>query len=141
MVIVTLVGELQAKKNESFIYCGPISECRECKLKTVCFNLEVGKRYRVTSVRDVHHDCKIHQDGVRVVEVENTYIPAAVQSKMALEGASITFDVHNCENLSCTNYRLCNPFGVASGTKFKIVKVENEIDCEKGLSLRRVMLS
>ncbi|MCG2826489.1 MAG: UPF0179 family protein, partial [Thermoplasmatales archaeon] len=35
-----------------------------------CFNLEEGCRYKITNVRDVRHDCKIH-GGIKIVEVEN----------------------------------------------------------------------
>ncbi|PJB22268.1 MAG: hypothetical protein CO114_00925, partial [Euryarchaeota archaeon CG_4_9_14_3_um_filter_38_12] len=70
MVLVTLVGEKIAKKDNEFIYIGSLPECRGCKLKTVCFNLDEGRRYKITNIRDIHHDCKIHEGGVRIVEVE-----------------------------------------------------------------------
>lgn len=70
MVLVTVVGEQQCKKGFEFVFGGPLAECRECKVKNVCFHLEQNKEYRVTETRDVHHECKIHEGGVRVVEVE-----------------------------------------------------------------------
>jgi len=141
MVIITIIGELLAKKNELFIYCGPLSECRECKLKTVCFNLELGRQYCVKSVRDVHHDCRIHEDGVRVVEVENAGILASVPSKLAIDGATFSFKSRDCPIFSCENYWLCHPFGVNAGTKYRISSVEGNLSCEEGQSLRKVLLS
>jgi len=56
MVAITLVGEKQAREGQMFVFVGPLTECRDCKLKTVCFNLEEGRTYVIKSVRTVHHD-------------------------------------------------------------------------------------
>src|SRR5512136_2692138 len=56
MVLVTVVGELQCKKGYEFVFGGPIAECRDCKVKNVCFHLEQDKRYRVVEIRDGHHE-------------------------------------------------------------------------------------
>lgn len=141
MVVVTLVGELLAKRDEIFVYCGPLSECRECKLKTVCFNLDIGRRYRVSSIRDVHHECKIHEDGVRVVEVESIEVPASIPSRFAVEGTSFVFESRSCPILSCEHYRFCHPCGVIDGTRYRISSVEWDISCELGHSLKKAMLS
>lgn len=140
MVVITLVGELQARKGETFVYCGPLSECRECKLKTVCFNLDVGRLYRVSSVRQKHHECKIHENGVRVIEAEPIGIPASVPSKSAVEGTMISFEPRQCNSIYCGSYRLCHPLGVASGTKYQVAEVHGEIACEDGLPLKKVTL-
>ena len=42
MPLVTLIGEKLAKKDFEFIYLGPINDCRNCKLKTVCFAFFIG---------------------------------------------------------------------------------------------------
>lgn len=141
MVIITLVGELQAKKGEQFAYTGPISECRECRLKTICFNLDIGKWYRISNVRNIHHECKIHENGVRVIEVEPIGIPASVPSKSAVEGTTITFEPRRCRSFSCINYRLCNPVGINPGGKYRITTVLGSIDCSDGQALRKVLLA
>jgi len=141
MVVITLVGELQARKGETFVYCGPLSECRDCKLKTVCFNLDVGRWYRISSVREIHHDCKIHERGVRVVAAEPIGIPASVPSKSAIEGTSLAFEPRECDSISCGNYRLCHPIGISPGTKFRISTVFGEVDCDDGQQLKKVFLS
>lgn len=140
MVVVTLVGELLAKENEVIVYFGPLSECRECKLKTVCFNLDLGHWYKVVSVREVHHECKIHEEGVRVVEVEAFDIPAVIQSKIAVEGTMLKFESPKCSSISCANFRLCHPIGVSDGNKYTISSVFDDVDCEEGKNLKRVHL-
>ena len=141
MVVITLVGELQAKKGETFAYTGPISECRNCKLKTICFNLDAGKWYRVSNVRNIHHECKIHENGVRVIEVEPIGIPASVPSKSAVEGTTIAFEPRRCRSFSCAYYRFCNPVGVNSGGKYRVTGVLGDVDCVNGQALRRVLLA
>jgi len=137
MVIITLIGEHQAKEGHEFIYMGPTTECRECRLKTVCFNLDFGSTYRITALRDVHHECKMHEDGVRVVEVERIPIRAAVPAKLAIEGSTITFEGIRCGDLACESYAVCHPAGVGNATKWKVSKVHGDIKCpeEKKLIL------
>jgi uncharacterized protein (UPF0179 family) len=139
MVLVTLVGEQLAKKDNDFIYMGSLSECKDCKLKNVCFNLEEGCRYKITNIRDVRHDCKIHEGGVRIVEVEKTPLPATVESKKAIEGETITMGP-NCANIGCEFYNLCVPPGVKSGMKLKISKIKGDIKCPEEKKLKEVLL-
>lgn len=141
MVVITLVGEMLAKKGVSFVYAGPLSECRDCKLKTVCFNLDVGRWYRVGSVRNKHHECKVYEGGVRVVEVDAIGIPASVPSKSAIEGATVSFEPRLCDVISCGSYRLCHPTGLVGGMKFQISDVTGEVSCQNGYPLRKVTLS
>ncbi len=139
MVLVTLVGEQLAKKDNSFIYMGSLSECKDCKLKNVCFNLEEGCRYKITNVRDVRHDCKIHEGGVRIVEVEKTPLPAAVEAKKAVEGETISINP-DCKNIGCEFYFLCCPVGIKPGMKFRISKVKDDISCPEKKKLKEVLL-
>src|SRR6266699_826239 len=53
VVQITLVGERQADVGHEFVYRGPQPECRPCKVRAACLNQEVGRRYRITRVRDV----------------------------------------------------------------------------------------
>ncbi len=140
MVLVTVVGKLQCREGFEFVFGGPLAECRDCKVRNVCFHLEENRRYRVKSIREVHHECRIHEDGVRVVEVEKIPIRAAVPAKAALEGSMHTFEGAECRHLGCPNYQLCRPLGAVRGMRFKISSVEDEVPCEKGLSLRTVLL-
>jgi uncharacterized protein (UPF0179 family) len=140
MVLVTVVGKLQCKEGFEFVFGGPLAECRDCKVRNVCFHLEENRRYRVKSVREVHHECRIHEDGVRVVEVEKIPIRAAVPAKAALEGSMLTFEGSECRHLGCANYQLCRPLGASQGMRFRISSVEGDVGCEKGLPLRIVLL-
>jgi hypothetical protein len=141
MVVITLVGELQAKKGETFVYTGPLSECRECKLKTVCFNLDIGKWYTVGAVREKHHDCKVHEGGVRVVEAEPAGIPASIPARSAVEGTIISFEPRQCDSFGCESFILCHPTGVSGGAKYQVSKVLDDIDCEEGRPLKKVILA
>jgi len=141
MVLVTVVGEAQCKKGFEFVFGGPIADCRDCKVKNVCFHLEQNRRYRVTEVREVHHECRIHEGGVRVVEVERVPTRAAIASSSAVEGATISFEESGCTVISCPNYRLCHPLGASEGMRLRIISVEiSPVECPKGQRLRAVLL-
>lgn len=140
MVLVTVVGEQQCKKGFEFVFGGPIADCRECKVKNVCFHLEQNRWYRVTDVRDVHHECKMHEGGVRVVEVERLPTRAALPARAAVEGAMVTFEESDCKRRGCVHFRLCRPLGAVEGMRFRISSVGAEIECPKGDRLRVVSL-
>jgi uncharacterized protein (UPF0179 family) len=141
MVLVTLIGERQVKEGNEFVYSGPLSECKDCRLKGVCFNLEEGKRYRISSVRRLHHNCRVHEDGVRVVEVEVVPVDAAVNIKTAVEGSTITLDFPECGEISCEHYRLCHPLGLKHRQKAVIVEVKKKVKCPRKRPLKRVRLA
>lgn len=140
MVLVTVVGEQQCRKGFEFVFGGPLAECRECKVKNVCFHLEANRQYRVVDVRDVHHDCRIHEGGVRVVEVEKVPTKAALSKRNAVEGAMVTFEESGCNTLGCPHFRLCRPWGAVEGMRFRIASVGDEIECPKGSRLMAVLL-
>ena len=130
MAIITLVGKELAKEGLEFQYLGPLLECRGCKLKNVCFNLDEGKWYRVVKVRDEEHDCKVHEGGkVVTVEVEEIPVLIAIPAKTVVEGEVMEFKRTNCHNLDCEEKDLCNPIGLRDGTKIKIVKIEGTMKC------------
>lgn len=140
MVLVTVVGEQQCRKGFEFVFGGPLADCRECKVKNVCFHLEQNRWYRVKDVRDVHHECKIHEGGVRVVEVERIPTRAALPARAAVEGAMLTFEESDCNRPGCKYYRLCRPLGAEESMRFRIASVEDEIECPKGPRLKIVSL-
>jgi uncharacterized protein (UPF0179 family) len=140
MANVTLIGEKLAKKGNEFIYFGPLSECRDCKVKTVCFNLEEGRTYRIIDVRSMHHDCKIYEEGVRAVEFERLSVKLGVNSKDAVVDNQIVFDGELCENRNCSFFKICFPAGLKPGEKYTIVAVGEEIDCVLGRNLRETTI-
>ncbi|MFQ5909671.1 MAG: UPF0179 family protein [Thermoplasmata archaeon] len=141
MVLVTLVGEKQVREGNEFVYSGPLSECRDCRLKGVCFNLEEGKRYRISSVRRLHHSCRVHEEGVRVVEVEVVPVEAAVGIRSAVEGSTVTLKFPECKEIGCDYYRLCHPLGLRTRQKATIVEVRRRIDCPLRRPLKKVKLA
>jgi len=137
--MITVIGDRQAKLDGRFIYLGPLTECKECKLKGVCFNLDAGSLYRIVEVRDVKHDCKVHEDGVRVVKVEKEKMEGVVPKKGAMEGTTITWEVTKCDHLGCEHYRLCHPIGIEKGHKARISKIVGDLDCAEGKRLVKVV--
>jgi uncharacterized protein (UPF0179 family) len=137
--MITVIGERQAKIDGRFIYLGPLTECKECKLKGVCFNLDAGNLYRIVEVRDVRHECKVHEEGVRVVKVEKEQMEGAISKKGALEGTTITFEPIRCDNLGCEHYHLCHPQGIEKGHKARIARILGDLECSEGKKLVRVV--
>ncbi len=140
--MITLIGKDLAKEGMEFQYLGPLLECKNCKLKNVCFNLDEGKWYRITKIRDKEHDCKVHDGGkVVTVEVEEIPVPLALSAKSVVEGETISFKPVNCKEYDCEYYELCHPMGLREGTKIKIEKIEGEINCPRNKDLKKVLVT
>jgi uncharacterized protein (UPF0179 family) len=139
-MLVTLVGERQVKEGNEFIYLGSLTDCKECRLKSVCFNLEEGRKYKIKSVRGVRHECPIYDEGVRVVEVVPTPLMIAMNGKSAIEGSTITYEFPNCNEMTCKTYRLCHPIALKSGGKAKILKVGKDLNCTKGHAMKEITI-
>ena len=137
MVLVTLVGEQLALEGQEFTYLGSNSECRNCQLKTVCFNLKQGRTYRITKIRDKSHDCNIHEGKVIVVEVEELPLTVAI-SKEHPEGATITIEKKDCKNIGCDSYDVCTNIALQNGKNYTIKKVYEKIKCPRHFELYKV---
>ena len=140
MVEVTLVGKCQAVVGHEFIYCGSISDCRDCKLKTACFNLEQGRLYKIKNLRKKEHRCKMYERGVEVVEVEKIPMKIIVDSRSGLEGATLNYQEQKCTNKGCEFYLQCHPNNIKQDTKIiiKSVNKDNKIKCDEKYSLVQV---
>jgi uncharacterized protein (UPF0179 family) len=133
MVLITLLGEPQAEVGKEFYFVGPMNDCKECKLKGVCFNLEPGSKYRVVEIRPQSHECHEYlDDKVVAAVVEKIPTPAAVPKKQAIEGSMITYQESKCEQMDCPNYWLCHPPGKEAGAKYSVQAVNGDLDCPKG---------
>ncbi|HXZ23613.1 MAG TPA: UPF0179 family protein, partial [Methanomassiliicoccales archaeon] len=99
-----------------------------------------GATYRIKTVRDVRHECKMHEDAVRVVEVEKIPATVGVGQKYALEGSTVTYEEVRCRNLGCERYRVCHPIGVERGGKYRIKEVHGEVACPEGNKVIEVVL-
>ena len=139
MPLVTLIGEKLAKKDSEFVYIGPNNECRNCKLKTVCFNLKIGRKYRITNVRDKKHNCNMHEGTTIVVEVQETPIIISTDEKLK-EGSITKIKSINCRSIDCDYYDICNMI-INDGKNYKIKKIIEKIECPLGYNLQKVEIS
>jgi uncharacterized protein len=137
MVLVTLVGEQLAVEGEEFTYLGSNSECRNCQLKTVCFNLKPGRSYRITKLREKSHDCNIHEGKVVVVEVEELPLTIAINKELP-EGATTTVEKKACKNIGCDSYDICTNPALQNGKTYTIKKVYGKIKCPRRFELYKV---
>lgn len=141
MVLVSLVGKKYADVGKEFIYIGSILECKDCKIKNICFNLDVGKRYRITKLRNKQHECKIHENSVEVVEVEEQPISIAVPSNLAIIGAIVELK-NDCKYIGCMYYRICCPSWLKENTKCKVIEVKDNIPiCKYNKILKETLCS
>lgn len=139
---VTLVGIKQAKKGFKFVHLGPSEQCSDCPLYKTCMgNLENGRVYEVVKVRNIKHSCSLHEEGVMIVEVQETEIEVIIDKKIAFEGAIITFYLRKCSESSCKFLKLCFPLGLRDGDKCKITEIKDKnIKCKLGKKLVLVRL-
>lgn len=140
MALVTLIGENQAKEGYEFIFVGPVPDCKDCKLKTVCFSLREGHRYRVKAVRPIKHECRIHEVGVRIVEVEEVPMEVCLPEGKAIEGAIVSIERSGCSDIGCSSFRTCSQAGVKEGAKYKVLEVRGAVDCPQGKRIKRVVV-
>ena len=134
-VRITLVGEGPAVAGHEFVYRGPQPECRPCKVKAACLNQEMGRRYRITKVRDVRHECLLNEGHARVVEVESAPPEYSIASRTAVEGAVLAYEKIVCANAACPNYRTCHPIGIEPGMRVRVLEVGPMLDCPLGYSI------
>lgn len=139
--IITLVNKGKARIGYTFLYKGPSSSCEGCERYHVCIkNLEANRIYRIIEIRKKEFPCRLHEEGVIVVEIVESEIPAAIQTKLAIEGAVIPFKKLECNDLFCKAYNLCAPRGLRECDHCKIVKVKGPVDCPRDLKLTEVSL-
>jgi len=136
---VTLIGTVLAKQGVEFIYEGEAAECNSCKVKKACNNLQIGRKYRIVSVRSTHHECMIHLNGATAVEVMEAPVTALINADMAIVNSKIKVDL-SCNKSDCKSYPLCRPDGVVDGEKYIVTDVlGNASDiCPKGRALKLV---
>ncbi len=137
MVLITLVGKKLAKVGNEFIYVGITQKCRNCKLKTVCSNLQEGRTYKIIKVRNKFHDCAIHDGGVVVVEVEKQPATANIKKEEA-EATAVEYHAIKCDNISCNEYDFCNT--LLKEKEYKILEIIGDVDCPKKYKLKKVLI-
>ena len=140
MPMITLVAEEIAEIGKTFVYTGEDPLCENCRIRSICFNLEKGARYRVKALRPTFHDCEAAEGRVRVVEVERVNREAAVATKGAMEGSTVTFTRPDCPHVGCPQYALCHPEGIDDGDKVTIVTMGKKVECALGESRAPVVI-
>lgn len=138
MPLVTLIGEKLAKKDTEFIYIGPNNECRNCKLKTVCFNLKTGRKYKITNIRDKKHNCNVHEGTAAVIEVQELPIITAIDKKYS-KGSKEKIKKKDCRSIGCIHYELCN-VELNKDRNYTVIKIFEEIECPTGYKLNKAEL-
>jgi hypothetical protein len=137
MTLVTLIGEQLAEEGEVFTYLGPLNECKNCKLKNVCFNLKPGRNYKITQLREKTHQCTVHEGKVVVVEVSELPIEAVIDKQLS-EETRTKIEKQNCKNIGCDYYEICTNQAIQQGKQYTIKKVHGAIQCPLGKKLYKV---
>ncbi len=141
---ITLIGVRLAKVGTEFIFKGPAPECEDCRFKNSCMNLSPGRKYRIVNIRTTTtHSCDVHDEGVQAVEIVESPIISAIESKKAFKGSKIVFEPPTCKRSECKMHDLCHPIGLEFGDKCTISDVIGDApdECVKGLSLKVVELT
>ncbi len=138
--ILTIIGENLAKKGLKFVYLGPASECKDCKVKTICLALEAGRMYEIKEVRDKTHDCRIHEGKGKVVEVVKVPVEAILPSRLAMEGSTIKYSSEECPDMTCPYYDICHSRALNDGVKYRVSRIKKDIKCPGGKSMKLVLL-
>ncbi|MCQ4332453.1 UPF0179 family protein [Natronomonas sp. F2-12] len=120
---VTLIGETLAEVGTEFVYGGESAACDGCPYREQCLNLTVGRRYRVTSVRDSGTlECAVHAGGVTAVEVEPAPMLANVASNTAYAGSKASLE-GPCPYTECPSHEFCEPEGAEFDEEYQIAEV------------------
>ena len=120
---VTLIGETLAEVGTEFVYGGESTACEGCPYREQCLNLTVGRRYRVTGIRDSGTlECAVHDTGVTAVEVEPAPIQANVAARSAYAGSKIELE-GPCPHEECPSHELCEPAGADFESSYRIESV------------------
>ncbi|MHC1586227.1 MAG: UPF0179 family protein [Candidatus Hecatellaceae archaeon] len=130
--LFTFLGKGQAKPGYLFIYEGEAEKCGECSYLKVCHGkLKSGNLYRVVEVKDKEVECPILGESL-LVRVEPAEIQVALESKYAIEGATVKFLPQDCGQLECQYFDLCVPASLqASDRAFKVVRVGEAFTCPR----------
>ncbi len=91
-------------------------------------------------MREKHHDCNIHEGGVRVVELKKAPVETTLDTKHAIDGSTASIEEVMCQNMGCENYRICVLLRPKSNRKYQVIKVLGDMECPEGKNLKRVLL-
>ncbi|MDI3501915.1 MAG: uncharacterized protein PWR13_78 [Archaeoglobi archaeon] len=139
---LTLIGKSYAREGFEFIFLGLAEECSSCRFRFTCGNLESNRKYRVLSLKNPRDlkPCRVHTEGVLLVEVEEAPLIATIESKKALIGTIIEYHPIKCDQ-RCPISDYCSP-SVREGEKYMIEAILGtpEEGCRKGRDLKIVRM-
>ncbi len=136
---ITMVGLMQAREGLSFMMAEPTKDCKNCELLDICMNLEAGRVYKVVKVRNKVFPCRVHEEGVRVVEVEESPIEVAIEQKAAFPLCIITLRPQACRT-KCKNLSLCTPPGLNGEDKYQVLEIYGQVECPLNRHLVKAMV-
>lgn len=140
-VLITLCGLRQARVGFAFVQLGPTDRCSGCQLLRFCQGrLQQGRVYEVVALRKKTFPCAVHENGVRVVEVEEAPISANVPARSAIEGVTITFNQQECALRTCARFTECHPVGLFNGDKCRLLSLGGKVVCPDGRHLTEALL-
>ena len=127
MTTVSLIGTRLAEPGTEFVYEGEADGCAGCPYRSQCLNLEPGRPYRVTAVRENAQvlECAMHEEGVRAVEVEPIPVRANVPTKGTFAGSKTSL-AGPCPYVTCPSHHLCVPDGVAFEEEYRIQEIHGD---------------
>ncbi|WP_290811523.1 UPF0179 family protein [Halovivax sp.] len=127
MPTVSLIGDRLAEPGTEFVYEGEADACAGCPYRNQCLNLEDGRRYRVTDVRENAQllECALHDRGVRAVEVEPVTVRANVPSKASFAGSKATL-AGPCPYVECPSHAYCEPDGIDLDGEYRITGIRGD---------------
>jgi len=138
---VTLLGEGQARVGYRFLYENVEGVCVECDFRNVCMgNLESGRVYEVRKVSGKRFPCILHSGPAVLVEVEEPHVEVAIQPRLAIVDAIITYNGAKCSNQTCKYWDKCFPKGLVDGDRCRVVEVKDSLACPSGGPLLLVYL-
>jgi hypothetical protein len=138
---ITMIGVNQAKEGYVFVQLGASSRCLDCEFHKVCVqNLEVGRIYKVTGLRENVFPCRLQGATMRVVEVVESEVKVALPSRLSIKSAVVVFKAQECSERRCENHGLCVPLGLVDGDRCVILQAGEKIPCNEDSELVKVVL-
>ena len=137
---ITLLGVKQSKPGNKFIFVGETEGCTDCRLRGACLKLEKGRVYEVIHVKDTIHVCKVFEEGVKTVEISDPSYQISTGAKLAVEGATISYNPRECDILDCPHhYYHCRPSFLSEGEKMRILDFSKDtLECAHGYKLKLI---
>lgn len=132
---ITVIGQRLAKAGNEFYFMGEMEECKKCKVRGTCLNLDEGRKYQVKDIRSKKLlNCGLHDEGVVAIFVEPATVSALIDAKKAVKGAQFTFEPirYNLRNVQIDEEyeSMLNPEGLFKGDKCTISEIGESVNLD-----------